>query len=330
MPPQPHPERPMLPHIRYILNSGSEVTQQNRTHTLRRTFELLGMAEVDAYWYHYTWSDFSIARFEDLMRILRTEGKAPNTINNYWACVRGCLRQAAQLGYLSHDIVQSIRDEVPRDHGSRVPKPLVPKELIDAMLDHLHAQATATAASDVVRLRAHRDAALVTLLFRAGLRRAEAAGMQRGDLDAGNKLVQITGKGNKQRIIPLPNNQMDLLLNWQLRCLPDDPAYPMFPRIPPTGKKYQLPLPPPPAMTAPNVRVILQRRADEMVVGPFATSARFSPHELRAAYCTEILHTSGGDLRSAQRLLGHESPNTTAMYDRTGMAQLHKVVNRLT
>jgi site-specific recombinase XerD len=146
-----------------------------------------------------------------------------------------------------------------------------------------------------------RNRALVELVYSAGLRSAEAVGLDLGDVDFEQELVRIRGKGGKERVVPLGEEAAW----WLARYLEH-----ARPRLA-TGAEAALFL---------SVR---GRRLDT------STLRRISPHphRLRHAFATHLLE-GGADLRTIQELLGHSSLSTTQIYSHVDGKRLRRVYDR--
>jgi len=144
-----------------------------------------------------------------------------------------------------------------------------------------------------------RNRALVELVYSAGLRSAEAVGLDLGDVDFEQELVHVrSGKGAKDRVIPLGEEAA----HWVARYLRD--ARPALAR----GACDALFL---------SVR---GRRLDTSTLRRMLPH----PHRLRHAFATHLLE-GGADLRTIQELLGHSSLSTTQMYSHVDAKRLRKV-----
>ena len=141
-----------------------------------------------------------------------------------------------------------------------------------------------------------RDAAVLALLYGGGLRISEALGLKRGDF-GGRDTVTVTGKGNKQRMVPVLPQVAKLVADYLALCPYDLGADgPLF-----VGAKGG-PLP---------ARVI--QLAMARLRGALGLPETATPHALRHSFATHLL-ARGGDLRSIQELLGHASLATTQIY----------------
>ncbi len=143
---------------------------------------------------------------------------------------------------------------------------------------------------------AARDLALLSLLYGCGLRLGEALSLMCRDVPQ-NDVMVITGKGNKQRLVPvLPQVRDALMAYLRLRPFAPEPTAPLF--IGARGKILN------PGVAQRQVR----RIRDAMGLPETVT-----PHALRHSFATHLL-SGGGDLRTIQELLGHASLSTTQRY----------------
>jgi len=153
-----------------------------------------------------------------------------------------------------------------------------------------------------------RDAAIVCVLYGAGLRRSEIIALDVADYDAQNGALTVRrGKGSKARITYLPRGGQTRMARWlevlEQKGLPLDG--PLFRPIHRSGKIFDGP------MTDQAILALLQRRA----LG--AGIKAFSPHDLRRTFISDLLD-AGADIATVQKLAGHSNVQTTARYDRRG------------
>lgn len=150
-----------------------------------------------------------------------------------------------------------------------------------------------------------RDRLIVRTLMLTGLRRGEICGLLVGDVDLGHRRVRVRGKGEKDRVVPLPAG-----LRLETLCAGRAPRSPLFTRR--DGGK----------LDREAVSYVFTRK-----VSP-AIGCRVTPHMLRHSYATYLCRR-GVPLRQIQLLLGHESLATTQIYlDITG-ADLEQAVAAL-
>ena len=151
------------------------------------------------------------------------------------------------------------------------------------------------------RVLGARDAAVLALLYGAGLRRAEAVALDLGDLNPDSGQLRVLGKGDKQRMAYLPAGGRAALAEWLRRR--GDAAGPL---LQPVNRGGEIS---PRRMSAQSLRLVCRRRAQA------AGILDFSPHDLRRSFVGAALD-AGADISAIQRLVGHARVQTTTRYDR--------------
>jgi integrase/recombinase XerC len=151
-----------------------------------------------------------------------------------------------------------------------------------------------------------RDRAILELLYSSGLRVSELCTTRWRDLDIGQGLLRVTGKGNKTRIVPV--GRMALAALAALRA--SQPAGADAPILRGHGGH---------PLTAGAVRALIKRRARQQGVWK-----RVYPHLLRHSCASHLLESSG-NLRAVQELLGHADISTTQIYTHLDFQHLAKV-----
>ena len=162
-----------------------------------------------------------------------------------------------------------------------------------------------------------RDRAIVELLYGAGIRVGEIAGLDVRDVDLHRGDVRVLGKGGKERVVPLPGAARDAIRDYlDARRAPGLLAEPMFPslRSSPLGGARRL--------STRDFRRIVKARARRVGIAD-----RVHPHRLRHSYATHLLDM-GADLREIQELLGHASLSTTQKYTGVSAERLVEVYDR--
>jgi len=152
-----------------------------------------------------------------------------------------------------------------------------------------------------------RDAAVLALLYGAGLRISEALSLTGADIPAPN-LLRITGKGGKVRLVPLIPAVRDAMDAYAEACpFTLTKSGPLF-----RGVKGG----------ALNPRIV--QRAVAVLRGALGLPETATPHALRHAFATHLL-AGGADLRAIQTLLGHASLSTTQVYTGVDSVRLRQV-----
>lgn len=153
-----------------------------------------------------------------------------------------------------------------------------------------------------------RDKAMLELFYSSGLRLAELAAVHWTELDLHNALVTVTGKGNRQRLLPVGRLALQALSDWQ-QC----------------QRQYAAD---PEAVFTSLKGVPLSHRAIQYRLRYWSTRlalpAPVHPHKLRHSFASHLLESSSA-LRSVQELLGHANISTTQIYTHLDYQHLAKV-----
>ena len=155
-----------------------------------------------------------------------------------------------------------------------------------------------------------RDAAVLALLYGSGLRISEALGLRRSEMPAPGRgdAITVTGKGNKQRMVPVLPRVLRAVADYLALCPYDLPADgPLF-----VGAKGG-------SLSPRIVQLAMARLRGALGLPDSAT-----PHALRHSFATHLL-SRGGDLRAIQELLGHASLSTTQIYTAVDAERLLEV-----
>jgi integrase/recombinase XerC len=146
-----------------------------------------------------------------------------------------------------------------------------------------------------------RNRALVELVYSAGLRSAEAVGLELGDVDFDREQLHVRGKGGKERVVPLGEEAALLLAHYLHEARPK-------------------------LVRAAENAVFVSARGKRLDT---STVRRVfsNPHRLRHAFATHLLE-GGADLRTIQELLGHSSLSTTQLYSHVDGKRLRRVYDR--
>jgi len=158
-------------------------------------------------------------------------------------------------------------------------------------------------------LIACRDRAMMELFYSSGLRLAELAGLNIRDVDFGDQLVYVTGKGSKDRVIPIGSQAIKALQLWleqrdELGFFEQTAVF-----ITQQGRR----------LAARSIQKRLEVRGKQGGI-----SDKVHPHRLRHAFASHMLEASG-DLRAVQELLGHADISTTQIYTHVDFQHLAKV-----
>lgn len=226
----------------------------------------------------------------------RADGVAPRTLVRLLAAARSFARHLEREGQGKVGALAAVR-------APKVPKGL-PKPVSVAA-----ARALADPATRAGEMREPwvlaRDAAVIALLYGAGLRISEALGLTPRAVPEGTDQITVTGKGNKTRMVPLIAPVAAAIAAYRALCpialAPDAPLF--------RGSKGG-PLSP---------RIVQQ--AVERMRGALGLPETATPHALRHSFATHLL-ARGGEIRAIQELLGHASLSTTQVYTQVDSAAL--------
>jgi integrase/recombinase XerD len=200
-----------------------------------------------------------------------------------------------------------VRDGARKDdptaaiHSPRLPRSL-PKLLESRQVDAL------MNAPDTQTALGLRDRAMLELMYASGLRVSELVGLKRHQLNLEVGVVQLTGKGGKERMVPVGEEALDWIARYQRKARPELAGGRSSDDVFITGRAA--------AMTRQNFWTGIKRYA--IVAG---IRSALSPHTLRHAFATHLLE-HGADLRVVQALLGHSDLSTTQIYTHVTRARL--------
>ena len=165
--------------------------------------------------------------------------------------------------------------------------------------------------TDTGSAQGHRDRAILEVLYGCGLRVSEAAGLRISDLYLDEGFIKVTGKGNKQRLIPVGEMASDAILSY-LECRPESAG----------GKSDDI-------LFLNRFGKPLSRISMFKMVKKQALLAdirkEISPHTFRHSFATHLVE-NGADLRLVQEMLGHESIVTTEIYTHIDSSTWHRNV----
>jgi len=224
----------------------------------------------------------------------------PRTAARYTASLRRFYRFLARENLISIDPTQFL--DTPK-----LPRPL-PKVLSEAEVE------TLLAATDDETTAGLRDRAMIETLYATGLRVSELVGLKLLNLDLNAAVLRVTGKGGKDRLVPLGEEAQHWLSRYLLESRPamlnQKKCAEVF--VTPRGA----------GMTRQAFWHLLKRRALKAGI-----HKPLSPHTLRHAFATHLL-AHGADLRAVQMLLGHADISTTQIYTHVARERLKQLHSR--
>lgn len=229
---------------------------------------------------------------------LRRANLAETTIARSVASIRGWFAFLVAEGHLASD--PSVRLRGGR-RGRTLPKPLAEDE-ITALLDSI------PDATPIDR----RDRALLELLYGTGARVSEVVGIGLGDLDFDEELILVTGKGSKQRLVPMGSTLKSALRNYL-----GAGGRVAFPDARKDSRLFLNARGG--ALSRQGVDLIIDKRALHVGI----ERSRISAHVFRHSCATHML-AHGADIRVVQELLGHVSISTTQIYTAVAVTSLKR------
>ena len=281
-----------LNYLRYERNASSRTVQTYET----------ALREFESYLTHRD-NGLSIDRADtdlirDWMENLMDKGNSASTINKKLSALRSFYRFSLKRKLVEHDPAHCLT-------GPKKSKPL-PQFLREGEMDKLLDGMEWDDSFNNVRART-----IIILFYEAGLRRSELVGLNDADVDFSAGHLKVTGKRNKQRIVPFGEELRSALLHYMEvrdRAL-QDPVDQGALFLSDKGKR----------MTDSQVYVIVRH-----YLSAVTTLKKRSPHVLRHTFATAMLNNGAG-LESIKDLLGHESVSTTEIYTHTTFEQLKRV-----
>lgn len=204
---------------------------------------------------------------------------------------------------------------VPLDPSADVPAPGLPQRLPKALsVAQVQELIDSVVGDDPVALR---DRALLEFLYATGARISEALSLSIddvvGDDNRARDTIRVTGKGSKQRIVPVGSYARDALDSYLTR------ARPALLKKAKTSTPYVFLGARGSTLSRQNAWLILQRAAERAHLAGLV-----SPHTLRHSFATHVL-SGGADIRVVQELLGHSSVQTTQIYTKITLDALRDV-----
>lgn len=232
------------------------------------------------------------------MEYMMDKGNAASSVNRRLSALRSFYRYALRRNLVVKDPVHGIQ-------GPKRKRPL-PQFLKESEMDQLLDERMWTDSYKDVLART-----IIVTFYETGVRISELIGLNDKDVDYINCEIKVTGKRDKQRIIPFGDELFKTLTTYQQqRDVETESESVAFFRTE-KGKR----------VTDEQVRQMVKINLSKV-----STLKKRSPHVLRHTFATAMLNHDAG-LESVKKLLGHESLSTTEIYTHTTFEQLKKVYN---
>jgi integrase/recombinase XerC len=280
-----------LNYLRYERNR-SDLTVRNYERSLRDFESYFKNRES-----HLSWESVDSDLIRDWMESMMDKGDMASTVNNCLSAVRSFFRFALSRGLVSSDPAHNVK-------GPKKKKPL-PQFVREGEMNRLIdlPEMWGDSYNDV------RARTIIILFYETGIRLAELVGLNDQDIDFANHQLKVTGKRNKQRIVPFGEELEQTLKVY------------MQQRDGQTAKQDA-------ALFLNNKGCRISRSVVSKIVrtglSRVTTMKKRSPHVLRHSFATAMLNNGAG-LESVRKLLGHASVATTEIYTHTTFEQLKRV-----
>src|SRR5262245_59716978 len=222
---------------------------------------------------------------------LHARGLARASVTRKLSSARSCFRFLVRRGVLEQNPARQVRS--PR-RAVRLPN-VLPKDESKELLDRTPSTSVA----------GRRDQAILELFYATGIRVAECCALDHGDLDRGQGVVRVLGKGGREREVPVGQVALEALDAYHAAT--GARHGPLFTNL--RGGR----------LTARSVHRLVRELA-----GAAGLERRVTPHTLRHSFATHMLG-EGADLRLIQELLGHRRLSTTQRYTHVSPERLMRV-----
>ena len=279
-----------LDYLRYERNASPQ-TVQTYEESLRAFESYLAFRENDL-----SLDSVDTDLIRDWMESQMDKGNSASTINKNLSALRSFYRFALKRGLVKKDPAHAVT-------GPKKSKPL-PQFLREGEMDRLLDGLRWNSSFNNVRART-----ILLLFYEAGLRRSELVGLNDKDVDFDAAQLKVTGKRNKQRIVPFGTELAEVLKNYQ--AVRQD-------KFGETGGALFL---------SDKGERISGEQVYQIVrkyLSMVTSLKKRSPHVLRHTFATAMLNNGAG-LESIKNLLGHESVSTTEIYTHTTFEQLKRI-----
>ncbi|MDR2890058.1 MAG: tyrosine recombinase XerC [Alistipes sp.] len=265
---------------------------------VREFFDYLGLVSQDDFRPSLTTTD---DLREWIVSMSRVRKLSPGTINCKISAVRSFFRWMRTTGAIERDPCFRLRT-------LKTPKRLpvwIPETKMEGISTHLVEQCSSG------NPKQRRNALILLLFYSCGVRLAELVGLDAGDISDDFRTLRIHGKGDKTRLVPLPETTAEILKRHVDEISGSEiwksPRKPLF--LTEKGAP----------VSRGTVYAVVRAELEAMGV-----QGKRSPHVLRHTFATHLLD-GGADMREIQELLGHSSLAATQVYTHNSIARLKKV-----
>ena len=268
----------------------SDLTIKNYGEDLRAFEEFYGNLEGC-----HSWKSVDSDIIRDWIESMMDKGNNATSINRRLSALRSFYRFALARKLVDKDPVHGVT-------GPKKGKPL-PQFLKENEMDRLLDAGSWTESFEDVR-----DRTVIMTFYETGIRLSELIGLDDSMVDFSNRQLKVTGKRNKQRVIPFGEELLATLRDY-MKCR-DKEVNLQSEALFVTAKGRR--------MTSSQVREAVRKNLSKV-----CTLKKRTPHVLRHTFATAMLNNKAG-IESVKKLLGHESLSTTEIYTHTTFEQLKR------
>ena len=268
----------------------SDLTIKNYGEDLRTFEEFYG--NLDS---RLSWKSVDSDVIRDWMESMMDKGNNATSINRRLSALRSFYRFALARKLVGKDPVHGVT-------GPKKGRPL-PQFLKENEMDRLLDTESWTESFGDVR-----DRMVIMTFYETGIRLSELIGLDDSMVDFSNRQLKVTGKRNKQRVIPFGKELLATLRDY-MKCR-DKEVNRLSDALFVTAKGQR--------MTSSQVREAVKKNLSKV-----CTLKKRTPHVLRHTFATAMLNNKAG-IESVKKLLGHESLSTTEIYTHTTFEQLKR------
>lgn len=243
-----------------------------------------------------SWTSVDADVIRNWMEYMMDRGNSASSVNRRLSALKSFYRFALRKKIVQRDPVHGLQ-------GPKKKKPL-PQFLKETEMERLLDSKMWTDSYEDVLSRT-----LIIMFYETGIRLSELTGLDDKDVDSVTCEIKVTGKRNKQRIIPYGENLAKTLAIYRQKrdAMVKDESVAFFQTK--MGER----------MSGAQVRSLVKKNLSKV-----STLKKRTPHVLRHTFATAMLNHNAG-LESVKKLLGHESLSTTEIYTHTTFEQLKKV-----
>ena len=287
----------LLPDIQHYLShiasqrGLSPITVNNYQRNLTEFVDLLTTAEIK------TWQQLDTHQVRLLAKKLHQKGIKARSIATKLSALRSFLEYLVKNDQLTFNPAKGVS-------APKLDKPLPKNINVDDMDQLLNIED-----DDPLAIRDH---CMMELMYSSGLRLSELVGINLQDIKLSEKEIMVTGKGSKQRLLPITQSAVEAIKKWlKIRVefiIPGENA--LF-----LSKQKK-------RISARSVQMRMEKWGLQQ-----SLPSHVNPHKLRHSFATHILESSG-NLRAVQTLLGHADLSTTQVYTHLDFQHLAEVYDK--